>query len=704
MNNPLDSIAASVDRYYQHSTGFYIPNAVKARESSSRAMQVSPYNATIITLEQYIKQQLQQSRYKYFVYGEMYRRDTWIRSVIDYVARRSTRDPDRLVDKVDPLNPDIRDLQEFLDDCNPDFDLQELKYGWAQDVLKFQAAYAHVEKPLGRGRKPKNIWTLDARITFPVYDFHGTILFFAQVFNGRTVYFNRDEILYFPINNNGANQGVPCMETLAESVAMELNANRFNSSLFENHLNLGHIFSMPGASDEEVADNQRYLEDRYQKPENAWKHLILRGDAKIVQAGQLQGAKDISFEELIRVARQRVCSVFGVPEALLGIVTDTNKATMQSQERDTYVNTVRPLKRLINRRFTKDFIRRDWNSRHIVMMEPVSSMITTSAEIEAVLKVAQVGAKYNDILEMLGLDRVPGGDSYMVALNPGNGQYQRLDLVMPGLGDPRWDPVAYQLMHEAEAAAQAEQAAVGLTTQANPNAPAWMPPAPQDQIQWEPIAARIIDVSRSLAEDWIEVSRRNPMAPGSRGGSPYRTRTGGLRYGKPPAGKRPEASEGGGPDNTSDLSNPADPAISERVTPEVRLAMDNARTEVSEILREAQDNNWDTQQFVNALSGAGWEEVKAFVDVRDARAHARSLAEQNPDVAYTLVGMEGRYTVMQHDLSAYQSTGAKPGEGKQKRELADAAPVARSMTETNLETTLSDWEQRITRYLEAAHV
>jgi HK97 family phage portal protein len=704
---PNDFLQVSPFAYYEAYNGLTLPKLGKYKQSSNRAMQVAALTYGIPqTLDQYIRLQLAQSRRKFFVFHEVYRRDTWVRAAIDYIVRRATRDSNRLVDEKDPLNPDITDLHDFMsEDCNPDLDFEDLYKGLLQDMLEFQQGYLFIERTFGD--KVKALWPMDARITFPVTDFSGTILFHAQVYNGRVEVFMPDEVVYCPIRNNGSDpRGLPSIETLFDSVSMEHNANKYNAALFENNLNIGAIFSLPDATEDEIEQNKTYLEDQYATPENAHRPLLLRGNAKLLRDGAL-AIKDINFAELIALARHRVCAVFGVPESLLGIPDNTNRATGDIHERNTYVNTVRPLRRLLNRLITKQFIRKAWGSRSVKLDEPLNSMLPTQGEIEAVAKAAEVGLMYNDVLEMLGLPRVPNGD-YFVMKIPGAGGYVRLDLTaMPGLGDPHFDFAAYQNEHQAQEA-QAQDMAMQSAASGMPAPPPatsqfpYVPPRPQDQIQQEAIAARIVDLSRSLAFDaadehdfllevWtpdVMVSRRIPMAPGSRGGSTlYFTSSGKARYGRPPRGKQPPADAKNGEPNRNSLTNPRDPNMPKRLTPEERLQMAAARSEVETLFRTAQAENWSNDEFFSQLQSNGWEPAAdtrdQFHDARDARDEARRLSETYPENSYVILGADGQYFVMQKALADVGTPGEQRGVGEPSHRLAvehrASGPVQRSM-------------------------
>lgn len=682
--NPYNSAASN---YWQTPAGVLVPKRL-LQDSGSRQVAVTDnaYGSDFHTsLEQYARWQLSQSRYKYFVMDAVYQGDSWVRAAVDYITGSTTREPNRLIDRTDPLNPDIRDLTSFFATCHEDKDFHDLYEGVVQDMLVFGAAYQYVESRRRDGR-PLYLHPLDSRITFPVFDFHGNILFFAQVYAGRVELFDKDEILYFPMPTLSGRQPVSKIETLYESVSMEAQANRYNAYLFENNLNIGAVFSIPSAEDEDIEDNIRLLEDQYARPENAGRTLILKNDAKLLRDGALL-TKDINFVELFKTTRHRVCAVFGVPEALLGIPENANRSTTDTQERDTYVTTVQPLRRRVNRRYTSQFIVRRWGSPTVEMVEPLSAMLPTKGHLEAVNTAAEIGQVYNDLREMQGLPRVPNGD-YFVKGTP-NG-YVRMDTMMPGLGDPHFDFVAYQLEHQSQMEADAQNAADSAASGLPPtpsSAPEYVPPRPQDQIQLEPIAARIVDISRSLRAneyDWDDfeddqdlvelwtpmqvVSRRIPRFPGTRGGSFYQTKSGKVRYGRPPTAKQAPIDSKDGTPNQNTLTNPKDPNMPKRLSPEERLQMAAARSEVETLFRQAQEENWTNEQFMKNMEDQGWaravETRDTFNDVRDARSEARRLSELYPDKAYVLLGADGQYFVMEKPLAGYRQGPKGVGGGK----------------------------------------
>lgn len=656
-----------VPGYYSTSGGILLPKSAIV-ESKSKAIQVASggyLQFFDMDLELYVRQQIGQSRRKWFIFFEMFKRSVWVRSCVDWVCRNGIAlGDDRLVDPKFPSNPEIDDLEAFFEECHPVFPINYLRWQWYQSLQVYGYAYSYIEPD--RNGRPLHLWPLDPRVTFPITDQHGTILFHVQVYNNKIIALLNSEVLYMPMpNNNTEASPLSPLETIYDSVSLELNANSYNAALFENDLNLGMVFSSASADKQTIDENDRILKDKYARPENAGRHLILYGDMKLLRDGAM-ALKDINFADLIHQCRLQACTVLGVPQFILGITEGTTRAAGQIHERATYVSTVRPLRQFQNAMLTKQFIRKAWGAKNIIFKEPIGSMLAHPEQIDAASKVADIGVStYNEYRQLLGLEEVPNGDYPMMKI-PGMGGYIRPDqTAAPGLMDPHFDFDAYVRAHEAEEETNAQMAANGIQPQ--PGTP-YVPPMSWNIPQEDPIAARIIDISRSFGDDgedytgWI-VERRTPIVPGARGGNVYFTKTGQPRYGAPPKGPQAPLTARDGTPNNNSIVNPKDPPANPRMTPEEKGQLLAARAQVTSLLSSALDQNWTDEQFFSGMKQAGWDTVAGagnFTSAGDARSAASILSEQYPDNVYTVIGSEGQYQVMYQALSGVQSGSQGP--------------------------------------------
>jgi HK97 family phage portal protein len=418
--------AGDFSRYYQSLSGLMIPTGT-LKESKSPAMAVTHHGGPV-SFEHHVRSQLEASRWRYFIFQELYRRDVWTRSVVDYHVRRASREADRLVDAADPMNPDIVRVKRFLKACNPRKSFKQLRKAFNQDVLVHGQGALYIER--NRKGEPLNLWPLDARITFPVADLHGTTIMYAQAYNGEVQLFDCEDVIYHGLDNNGSNPlPISPLESLVDSIAMELNANRYNAALFENNLNIGAIFSIPQADDEEIERNKEYLRDQYSSPRNAHRPLILKGDAKLLRDGAL-AMKDINFTELIALARQRVCSIYGIPEGLLGFSENVNRSEGDNQEYTAYVNSILPLREDINETFSTQLIQTALEAPDVYMDVPLSSRLPTAGHLKSASQAADIGVfTFNEMREMVSQTPLANGDVPVMKI-PGPGGFVRPDLTV----------------------------------------------------------------------------------------------------------------------------------------------------------------------------------------------------------------------------------------------------------------------------------
>lgn len=661
--------------YFRGGNTVNVPQRV-LKESHSKAIPLASggyMQFTDVSLERYVRFQIQQSQRKHFVFREMYHRSVWINAAVNWIVNRSVREDLLFACPSNPDNPHIEDLTDWLDTCHPLYDFKDFYAVWTQSLVMHRRAYTQIE--FNNDGEPVALWPLDPAITFPITDTHGTVIFHVQVYNGSVVALLPEEVLFFFTPNNGISaDGFSSLETLYDSVALELQAHTYNAALFENDLNVGSIFSMPSADKDIIDENDRILRDKYSHPENAGRHLILYGDAKLLRDGAM-AIKDINFPELVKVTRQMACTALNVPESLLGVPDNTNRSTGQVHERNTFINTVRPWRDLINRQFTKQFIRRAWKNNAISLKEPLSALLHSAEEIDTASKVADMGvAFYNEIRQMVGWPKVPNGD-YPVMKIPGAGGFIRPDLTaMPGLGDPHFSFSAYE--RERQQKEYESQQATAMGGQATPNP--LIAPRSQDATQLDPIAARVIDLTRSVEYDEYGdvVERRTPVAPGLRGGGAYYTKTGGIRYGQKPANDPRKRLDPSKPDPTANqLTNPRDPNLPKQLTPQDHATAVQARTQVETLFSQALDQNITDEEFFNQMEQAGWDGVSgadSFSTPKDAVLAAETLASQYTDTIYTVLGSEGVYKVMQKpmsDAAVPQGIGEPGGQQPARRSL-----------------------------------
>jgi HK97 family phage portal protein/TolA protein len=472
---------------------------------------------------------------KDFVFWETYRRNVWVRACVDIIARRATRDIYRLVDELEPDNPDVETLKVFFEDCNPNSSFRELLKDFITDLLIYGRTYMFNQYTLGGD--VANIWPMDTRITFPETDGHGDIIAHWQVYNGNYIEFTPEEVIYVRLGNEV--EGLSPIETLINSIASEFNAEAFNAALFENNLNIGVVISLPGASEEQAQETQQHLEAKYTSAKNAHKPVVLRQDAKLVKDGAAN-VKDIAWEKLIELSRSKACAMYGVPAFKLGVDGHTNRSSGDNHDKTFWMDTVQPLVETIYAQITRQFIRDVWGFPTIQMLPPLMATLPTNDEIDMLMKFAQMGlGTYNDLRRIAGMEAVVNGDRYVIWTAGG---YQRLDMTaLPGVGDSSITPDEADeqlaaMLNPPQPGQEGDSGAAvtpdtGDSGASTDNTGDGSTPQP-DNTEAD---SRIVALSDKFAA-LAEFVYRGPtvLHPGSKGGSGYYDAKGTWHYGTPP--------------------------------------------------------------------------------------------------------------------------------------------------------------------------
>jgi HK97 family phage portal protein len=500
---------------------------------------------------------------RWFVFWELYRRNTWVRSAADKIVKRAVRDMPRLYDEEDPLNPDLFDLQVFLEDAN----LRQTLIEVLTSMLVTGRGYIYPMRTLGgaagtaTGRKGVDGFdVLDSRITYPITDGHGKIARHEQFYNGVTVSLEPEEVIYLPLPGwiqDG--MGISPIESLVDALAVEMEAEDFNARLFANNLNMGVTVSLPDGDEAKAAKVQKILDAKHRGTKNAHRSLVLFGGAQLLKDGAAT-VKDIAFQILFELTRQKVATAFHVPVSLmLGDGTGTNKATVGILSKDFWEGTVRPLVSYVCDQFTRQFIREIWGSDTITMAESAVNVLPSSEEIDSIMKLAQLGMGFNEIRELMGKEALPNGDFPVMWTGGG---YLRLDrTALPGLGDADITPEEAEQELMAAMAIPGEEGAEdvapveGEEDMAPEDGGEAAPEDGGDGVTDEDADAqsRVIDLTLSALEQSFSVTRallsqrdtgpkefvirRVPVNPGARGGKGYFDANGRWHYGQPGAAK-----------------------------------------------------------------------------------------------------------------------------------------------------------------------
>lgn len=236
---------------------------------------------------------------------------------------------------------------------NEDDDFNDILQNVSEDLLIFGNGFT---ENVFAGDRLRMIYNLKPTITEVKIDDHGNVTGYAQPDAG--VEFTKREVVHFKLSSQGRDQlGISPLNSLFTPVETDIYAQSYNRSFFKNAARPRGVFSMKGATEEQIKRNREYLRSEFQGPENAHKDLLLEGE---VNFKDLQKApQDVEFLELRKFNREEILAVYGVPPAKLGIIETGNigAGTGKSQDFTFQNEVVIPHQERIERRINRKIIR-----------------------------------------------------------------------------------------------------------------------------------------------------------------------------------------------------------------------------------------------------------------------------------------------------------------------------------------------------------
>lgn len=149
--------------------------------------------------------------------------------------------------------------------------------------------------------------------------------------------------------------GTGRLQTVQEEVKMDFFVNRFNSNFFKFGATLNLMFTpdnnLTESQHEEILDALNFETEGAPK---AFKTFINRFAGKFEYPDQKH--KDIAFLELLKHNREKIFGVFGLPPFRGGVMEFANYANALAQDRDFWLNTIKPILTVIEDAFNQQLL------------------------------------------------------------------------------------------------------------------------------------------------------------------------------------------------------------------------------------------------------------------------------------------------------------------------------------------------------------
>lgn len=241
---------------------------------------------------------------------------------------------------------------------------------------------------------------IDGQYVIQSYEFQDTV-------NGKTIQktYKREEIIHFK-NPNPDNpyRGKSKVQAAAEAIDTDNYAIEANKGLFKRGLITNFVLSTENKlNTEQLTALRAELNNVYGGSKNAYKAMILSGGLK-PESIQMTN-KDMEFIAQQKWLRDKIMSIFGNNQAVLGITEDVNRANAESTILNWKRTTVKSEMKAITDTLNEFFVPRFGENLILTFKDPVPEDRATKVTEAKDLVDAKIITQ-NEAREILGLDPV----------------------------------------------------------------------------------------------------------------------------------------------------------------------------------------------------------------------------------------------------------------------------------------------------------
>lgn len=184
-------------------------------------------------------------------------------------------------------------------------------------------------------------------------------------------------------------------------------ASEHTASYLENHARPDLLATIEGASDDELERFRESMRKKHGGAGNAGKIEAFAGaDIKLEQ--MQSSFSDLGLTDLRKHSAKVIRQVFGIPPEIVGIVENSNRATIQAAEYLFKKNVVRPLSKKIIEAVNRQFIKPDLNEQF--ELELPNDIVPDDKEFKLkVMKEFPNAFQDNEVREIAGFDPLEEG-------------------------------------------------------------------------------------------------------------------------------------------------------------------------------------------------------------------------------------------------------------------------------------------------------
>jgi HK97 family phage portal protein len=247
---------------------------------------------------------------------------------------------------------DILDLLNGVNEAQTGYELKYLMGSHLELAGNFYAVMDGVKagkdgKPNG---KPRALYPLNpagVRVVVDHTQFPSRITKFEYTSYGKRYEFDPAEILHLKYPDpSDLHEGIGTAQSIPLWIDADNYAMEFNRRFFINGARIGGILESENTRTEaQLEFIKKSFEAIHKGYDSAYKTLILPKGTKYTQASESQ--KDMDFNNLMVMMRDRILAGFRVPRTVLGITDDVNRANAEATNYIFALRTIKPKMQLI---------------------------------------------------------------------------------------------------------------------------------------------------------------------------------------------------------------------------------------------------------------------------------------------------------------------------------------------------------------------
>jgi HK97 family phage portal protein len=244
------------------------------------------------------------------------------------------------------------EANQLLQNPNPEHSWSDIVDHYVKSYLNDGNALFSIERQTGPNGKTE-IWPRDPRNVKiskdkKFYKF-GSWSPYAKTYKRADIVHIRDIQVDDPF------WGVGRVTTIREEIMMDFFVNRFNSRFFENGATLNLMFT----PDHDLSDDQHEqildaISGETVGAERAFRLFVNKYAGKFEWPEQRH--KDLAFDKLLRMNREKIFGVYGLPPFRGGVLEYSNYANALAQDLDFWLNTVKPIIKVFEDGINKQLI------------------------------------------------------------------------------------------------------------------------------------------------------------------------------------------------------------------------------------------------------------------------------------------------------------------------------------------------------------